>query len=337
MPPVVAGVALLSAFGRRGIVGRGARGMVRRPDHVHDDRRHPGGDVRVLPARPARARVGPAVARRPARRRGGHVRRLPLVRAPAGDPSADGPAGRRRRRPRVGARPRGVRRDDHVRREPGGPDPDASARRLRGAPDRSRGRLRAVDAPHRDRDRRDPRACVDGSCDEPRRRRRRPTGRIRGAGGLRCRGGRNARPARAQRLGQVHARERDRRPGPGRRGPHRSRRPPARRPGERRPGPARRTRGGDGLPGPAAVPAPVVAGERCLPPPGPRRGPGRRAPPRIGTARTPRPRRSDGGSAARALGRAGPTRGARPSPRSPSPPCSCSTSRSRPSTRVRAR
>ncbi len=77
LPPVVGGVALLVAFGRRGVAGPVAGRLVRCPPRLHHDRRGPGGHLRQ-PAVLRRHRGGRAGRRRPPTRgRGPHARRPP--------------------------------------------------------------------------------------------------------------------------------------------------------------------------------------------------------------------------------------------------------------------
>ena len=56
--------------------------------------------------------------------------RLAVVRVPPGDAAGDPARAHRRRRAGMGARPRRVRRDDHVRRKLPGPNPDDAPRHL---------------------------------------------------------------------------------------------------------------------------------------------------------------------------------------------------------------
>ena len=88
LPPVVAGVALRTAFGRTGVIGRAAARADRVQLPVHDLGRGAGPRVRLDAVRRDRDR-GRAALRRPGvRRRRGDPRRLPLDRLPPGDGAA---------------------------------------------------------------------------------------------------------------------------------------------------------------------------------------------------------------------------------------------------------
>ena len=131
---------------------------------------------------------------------------------------------------------------------------------------------------------------------------------------------------------EVHARLDDRRPAASGRGDDRARGRGARRPRERRPRPARATADRRGLPKPAAVPAPVRDRERRVPAPSARRAQTGGARTRVRAPHASRSREARRCSPERSLGRRGPAGRARPGARSSSPGCCSWTNRSPPST-----
>ena len=106
LPPVVGGVALFFAFGRRGLVGQYLDRWFGIHAAVHH--RRPSCSPQTFVAMPflvLTVEARSAAARPPLRGRRPHPRARPVVRLPAGDP-ADRPAGaRRRRRARAGPGP----------------------------------------------------------------------------------------------------------------------------------------------------------------------------------------------------------------------------------------
>ena len=128
--PVVGGVALLARSAARGLVGGPLRRGLRHHDPVHHVRRRARPHLRGAAVLRARRR-GRAARRRPGvRRRGGHPRRR------AGGRRSGRVRCRWRApgllaglRARLGPRPRGVRRHDHVRRQLPGHHPDDAAAR----------------------------------------------------------------------------------------------------------------------------------------------------------------------------------------------------------------
>ncbi len=142
LPPAVAGIGLLAAFGRLGLLG-GTFDALGIDIAFTQGRGRPRGHVRREPVLRPHGRIAPSRAStRPCRRRRGRSGpgrlasssrvALPLARRRA----------RRRRRARVRARDRRVRRDDHVRGLAPGRDPDALARDLRAVRRRLRRRPR---------------------------------------------------------------------------------------------------------------------------------------------------------------------------------------------------
>ena len=130
LPPVVGGVALLLAFGRRGLVGGWlydwfgiqltfstagvvlAETFVSMPFLIITVE----AALRSMDRRYEEAAVDP--------------RRRTLDRVPPDHPAADPAVAGRRRRADLGPRPRGVRRHHHLRRQHPGAHPDAAAGRL---------------------------------------------------------------------------------------------------------------------------------------------------------------------------------------------------------------
>ena len=92
MPPVVAGVGLLAAFGRRsGLVGSWLYELFGIQLRSLTTAAVLAATFRLVPPRGARPRGGPARSRRAAGGRGGDPRRLPLVRPAPGDGPLMGP------------------------------------------------------------------------------------------------------------------------------------------------------------------------------------------------------------------------------------------------------
>ena len=138
LPPVVGGVALLLAFGRQGVLGRLAGRADRRHAAVHHGRRGGRRDLRGH-AVPRRHRGGGVPGGRPGVRGGRrHPRRLAADRLPPRHPAAGGALAGGRHRPVLGAGARGVRGDDHVRRQLPGAHADDAAGGLPRPAERSR-------------------------------------------------------------------------------------------------------------------------------------------------------------------------------------------------------
>ena len=136
LPPAVAGIGLLAAFGRSGCWATTSR---RWASCCRSPRPRSCSRSCSSPARSTCARRSPrSRASTPTCRRRAHARRPPGPRVPAHRAAARPGRARRRRGPRLRPRHRGVRRDDHVRRQPPGRHADPAARDLRAV----RGRLR---------------------------------------------------------------------------------------------------------------------------------------------------------------------------------------------------
>ena len=118
LPPVVGGIALLYAFGRRGFAGRVALRPDRLAARVHH-RRARSSPRRSWPCRSSSSPPRRRSASMDRRYRGGgrHPRRRPAYRVPAGDPARRRPGARGRRRADLGPGPRRVRRHHHLRRQ----------------------------------------------------------------------------------------------------------------------------------------------------------------------------------------------------------------------------
>ena len=290
-------------------------------DPLHDVGRGAGPHVRLAPVlRPGR-RGRAAHARRVVRRRGRDAGRRQVDDLPPGDPAARRAGRAGGERAGLGPQPRGVRRDDHLRRQLPRHHPDDAEPDLRGAqlgPDRG-----AHPQPDPARPvRRGPGAAaraLGGRRDDAGPGRPARTGVGRPLGGGRRGPGRD----RTQRRREVHAPARDRRP-------------------RARPGAGRRRRldrprgpaaaGGLRLPGPEPLPPPVRPRQRRLRAAGPGSRParGRRRGPRLARAlRDRRPRRTAGRASSPAARRSG-SRSPAPSP--PTRRCCSSTSRSPAST-----
>ena len=134
LPPVVGGVALLSRVPAQQRARRWTDlRPLRLPVHVLEVGRRARRDVRrhAVPGDHGRGRAahdGPSL-----RGRGRQPRRRTVDGVPAGHAADDRARADRRCRAGVGARARGVRRDDHVRRQHPGPHPDDAARGLQPA------------------------------------------------------------------------------------------------------------------------------------------------------------------------------------------------------------
>ena len=145
LPPAVAGIGLIVAFGRFGLLGSTfdcARDQRRRSTRPRSCSRS------SLVAGPVLRPPGDRVVRggRPEPgRRVAHARRRAAADVLPGHAAARARRARRRRGDLPGARPRRVRRDDHVRRQPPGQDADAAARRLHDVRGAERPRRRARD------------------------------------------------------------------------------------------------------------------------------------------------------------------------------------------------
>ncbi len=254
LPPAVAGIGLLAAFGATGLLGEGLR-VGGDPAAVHRVGGRAGGDVRRRAAlrAPGAQRVrrgGPGADGRRA-----DARRRARADLPPGRAAARGERPARRLGARVRARGRRVRGHDHLRGQRAGPDADAHARDLRAAGERPRRRPRDLD-PARGAQRgcaASPTRCsargpAPGRSHHPPSvlRTERPAGRRRGdAGARRPLGG-----------GQDHGAQRDRRSGDAGRRAHRVRRRRLVRRDGGRATSAGAPVGRDGLPGLRALPAP---------------------------------------------------------------------------------
>ncbi len=129
LPPAVAGLGLLLAFGRYGLIGQYSR-SVRDHDRVHDARGRDRPDLRRGPVLPP---AGPDLLRRgrpSVRGRGPVARGISLLHLPPGHGPARDRGARLGRDHDLRPRSRRVRRDDHVRRQHPGEDADHAARDL---------------------------------------------------------------------------------------------------------------------------------------------------------------------------------------------------------------
>ena len=141
LPPVVGGLALLFLLGRSGLVGRGARPVVRDHRAVHHGRGGPRADVRGAAVPRRQPGGGAAHGRAALRGRRRDARRLADAGVPAGHRAAGAAGPGVGHGARVRALPRRVRRDHRVRGQPAGHHPHPAAAGVPGARDR-RGRGR---------------------------------------------------------------------------------------------------------------------------------------------------------------------------------------------------